>query len=532
MIIAKALGIEAGGRLLVEGVDFALYPGDKVGLVGRNGAGKTTLLRTLAGLRPAAVGTVAAQGVIGYLSQEAALPELERPEATALERILSVRRIGLLQRQMEEARRRMASGSGTERDRAIRRFARLEAEFELAGGYRAESDARRFAASVGIGAAEMAQAVATMSGGQRRRVELARVLFAETDLLLLDEPTNHLDLDAKAWLVDYLGGYPGGLLLVSHDLPLLDAAITSILAFEDGGLEHYRGTYSHYLEERERRREQRRRQRRHQEEQIAQLETTIRRFKGKTEKMARKASTMETRAERIRSRLVEVGGPGKSVRVRFPQPEPSGRVPLEGTGLAKAYGDNVVFVDVSVAVQRGERLLILGLNGAGKTTLLRILAGAEQPDLGRVTLGHRASVGYYAQEHEGIQPDATVLEHLQAVSAQPERVLRGVLGHFLLADRVDQPAGTLSGGEKTKLALAVLVVGGHNVLLLDEPTNNLDPQAKRALLEALRLYRGTVVLVSHDSGFVAELAPDRAVLMPEGEIAYFDESLLDLVALA
>ncbi|MBS1196058.1 MAG: yheS 1, partial [Actinobacteria bacterium] len=376
-------------------------------------------------------------------------------------------------------------------------------------------EARRFAAAVGIGDIEMAQPVATMSGGQRRRVELARVLFAETDILLLDEPTNHLDLDAKAWLVEYLGGYGGAMVVVSHDLPLLDAAITSVLAFEDGGLEHYRGTYSHYLEEGVRRREQRRRQRRHQEEQLAQLETTIRRFKGKTEKMARKATTVR-----------------RGVAVRFPQPVPSGRVPLEGTGLAKAYGDNVVFVDVNVRLERGERLLILGLNGAGKTTLLRLLAGVELPDLGTVTRGHQASLGYYAQEHEGIVPDATVLAHLQAVSAEPERVLRGVLGHFLLADRIDQAAGTLSGGEKTKLALAQLVVGRHNVLLLDEPTNNLDPQAKGALLAALRAYKGTVVLVSHDSDFVAALVPDRAILMPEGDMAYFDESLLDLVALA
>ncbi len=532
MIIAKGLAVEAGGRPLVQEADLALYPGDKVGLVGRNGAGKTTLLRTLAGLRAPLAGTVASSGVIGYLSQEAALPELEHPRATALERILSVRRIGTLQRQMEETRRRMAATTGAERDRAIRRFARLEAEFEVAGGWRAEAEARRFAAAVGIGDAEMAQPVATMSGGQRRRVELARVLFAETDVLLLDEPTNHLDLDAKAWLVEYLAGYGGALVVVSHDLPLLDAAITSVLAFEDGALEHYRGTYSHYLEEGERRREQRRRQRRHQEEQLAQMEATIRRFKGKTEKMARKATTMETRAERLRSGMVEVGRARRGVAVRFPQPEPSGRVPLEGAGLAKAYGDNVVFVDVSVHLERGERMLILGLNGAGKTTLLRLLAGVEAPDLGTVTRGHKTSVGYYAQEHEGIVPDATVLAHLQAVSAEPERVLRGVLGHFLLADRIDQPAGTLSGGEKTKLALAQLVVGRHNVLLLDEPTNNLDPQAKEALLGALRAYKGTVVLVSHDAAFVASLAPDRAILMPEGEMAYFDESLQDLVSLA
>jgi ATPase subunit of ABC transporter with duplicated ATPase domains len=230
--------------------------------------------------------------------------------------------------------------------------------------------------------------------------------------------------------------------------------------------------------------------------------------------------------------MVEVQKARRGVAVRFPQPEPSGRVPLEAKGLAKAYGDNVVFVDVEVHLERGERLLILGLNGAGKTTLLRILAGVEAPDLGTVTRGHKAALGYYAQEHEGIVPDATVLAHLQSVSAEPERVLRGVLGHFLLADRIDQPAGTLSGGEKTKLALAQLVVGRHNVLLLDEPTNNLDPQAKQALLAALRAYKGTVVLVSHDSDFVAEMVPDRAILMPEGEVAYFDESLLELVALA
>jgi ATPase subunit of ABC transporter with duplicated ATPase domains len=532
VIIAKGLAVEAGGRVLVTEADLALYPGDKAGLVGRNGAGKTTLLRTLAGLRSPAAGTVASSGVIGYLSQEAALPELEHPEASALERILSVRRIGALSRQMEAARHRMAATTGPERDRAIGRFARLEAEFELAGGYRAESEARRFGASVGITDDEMAQPVATMSGGQRRRVELARVLFAETDLLLLDEPTNHLDLDAKAWLVGFLGGYAGGLVVVSHDLPLLDASITSVLAFEEGRLEHYRGNYSHYLGEGERRREQRRRQRRHQEEQLAQMEATIRRFKGKTEKMARRAGTMETRAGRLRNQLVEVGTVHKGVSVRFPQPRPSGRVPLEGLGLGKAYGDNVVFVDVSLHLERGERLLILGLNGAGKTTLLRLLAGVEAPDLGTVTRGAHTSVGYYAQEHEGIQPDATVLDHLRAVSPEPDRVLRGILGHFLLADRIDQPAGTLSGGEKTKLALAQLVAGRHNLLLLDEPTNNLDPQAKAALLAALRGYQGTVVLVSHDAAFVAELAPDRAVLMPEGDTAYFDDSLLDLVSLA
>ena len=532
MIIAKGLTVTVGGRTLLEEADLALHPGDKVGLVGSNGAGKTTLLRILAGGRSAAVGTVARSGVIGYLSQETALPGLEGAGITGLDRIMSARPAGALQRQMEETRRRMALVAAAERDRLIRRFARLEAEFEAADGYRADAEARRFAASLGIAAAELERPVVSLSGGQRRRVELARVLYAETDVLLLDEPTNHLDLDAKAWLVGFIADYQGAFLVVSHDLPLLDSSITSVLAVEDGHLEHFRGTYSHYLEEGERRRKQRLRERRHQEEQIAQLEANVRRFKGKTEKMARRASAMETRAERIRDRLVEIRVSRRGVAVRFPQPEPSGRIPLEVVGLAKAFGDNVVFVDVDLTVERAERLLILGLNGAGKTTFLRILAGAETADLGEVKAGHRASIGYYAQEHEQIVPSASVLDHLRAMSVQPDQMLRGVLGHFLLADKVEQEAGTLSGGEKTKLALAQLVVGRHNVLLLDEPTNNLDPQAKQALLAALRSYGGTVILVSHDTEFVAELAPDRALLLPEGEVAYFDESLLDLVGLA
>jgi ATPase subunit of ABC transporter with duplicated ATPase domains len=207
-------------------------------------------------------------------------------------------------------------------------------------------------------------------------------------------------------------------------------------------------------------------------------------------------------------------------------------VPLAASGLAKAFGDNVVFVDVELAVERGERMLLIGLNGAGKTTLLRILAGVESADMGEVSLGHRASIGYYAQEHEQVIDGVTVFDHMRQVTDLPDGSVRSMLGHFLLADKVDQDAGTLSGGEKTKLALAMLVASRPNVLLLDEPTNNLDPQAKEALLDALTIYEGTIVMVSHDTDFVAQLTPDRAVLMPDGEMKFFDEELLDLVALA
>jgi len=532
MIIARDVAIEAGARPLINEASFSIHAGDKIGLVGPNGAGKTTLLRTLAGELEPADGTIRRSGVLGYLSQEAALKDLADNEVNALERVLMARDIGNLERRMEQTRAKMESADGAERDRLITRFARLDDEFTAQGGYVAKAEAKRFAASVGIKGDDLYQLVATMSGGQRRRVELARVLFAETDILILDEPTNHLDLDAKAWLIDFLAGYSGGLLVVSHDLPLLDKSITSVLALDGGHVEPYRGNYSYYIEERDRRRSQRIRERKHQDEKIARLEEGIRRFKGTTEKMAKRARSWETRVERIKDQRVEVGGKARRIAVRFPQPEPSGRTPLRASGLAKAFDHNVVFVDVDVDIDRGERMIIMGLNGAGKTTLLRILAGTETADIGEVEIGHKATVGYYAQEHEQIKAGVQVLDHMREVSQLPDRDLRTILGHFLLADKVDQDAGTLSGGEKTKLALAQLVVQRDNVLLLDEPTNNLDPQAKEALLGALRQYRGTLLLVSHDTEFVEALHPDRVILMPDGETGFYDESMLDLVALA
>ena len=533
MFVVRDVSISNGPRTLLTDASFTVQSGDKIGLVGRNGAGKTTMMRALAGERAVDGGTVLRTGRVGYLSQEAELPDLERTDVTALERILAARDIGALLRKIEDRRIAIEEAADDEkRDKLIAQHARLLEEFESRGGYSAEAEAKQTASSLGIGNDELDQPVATMSGGQRRRTELARILFSETDTLLLDEPTNHLDLDAKAWLMTYLSEYKGGLLVVSHDLPLLDESITSVLALEHGKLEPYRGNYSFYLEERDRRRVQRERERRHQENRIAQLEYTVNRFKGTTEKMAKRAKAMQTRADKLKAQLVDIGPIDRTVALRFPQPVPSTRTPIHAEGLAKSFGDNLVFVDVDVDIDRGERLLIMGLNGAGKTTLLRILAGVSDADLGEVTLGAKTSMGYYAQEHERIRAGVPVLAHMREVSALPDQELRSVLGHFLLADKIDQDAGTLSGGEKTKLALAQLVVSRPNLLLLDEPTNNLDPQARDALLDALHQYEGTIILVSHDTDFVAELVPDRAIMMPDGVTQLFDDTLLELVALA
>ena len=248
---------------------------------------------------------------------------------------------------------------------------------------------------------------------------------------------------------------------------------------------------------------------------------------------ARTAKTLDRRVERLAAHKVEAGRAQRTVRVQLPEPPHAGRVVLEVENLAKAYGRNTVFEDVSFDVGRGERLLVLGLNGAGKTTLLRTLIGELEPDLGEIRLGYQASLGYYAQEHEGIARGRSVLAHVREVTGLADQYLRALLGMFgLRGDLAFQDAGTLSGGEKTKLALTMLVAGKHNLLLLDEPTNNLDPPSRTAIGSALREWKGAMVLVSHDTEFVAELAPDRVLLMPEGTVDHWSDDLLDLVALA
>ncbi|HYT30139.1 MAG TPA: ABC-F family ATP-binding cassette domain-containing protein, partial [Actinomycetota bacterium] len=353
------------------------------------------------------------------------------------------------------------------------------------------------------------------------------------DLLLLDEPTNHLDNDAKAWLMRFLASYRGGLLVVSHDLMLLDAAITRILHLDDGGLVQYRGSYSQYREARRRDEVRQARVAERQQAEIARLAGLADAMRHQTTKRARIAKTLDSRVERLRSAAVAAPARHRRVRFRFPEPPHSGNVVLTAHGLAKSYGGPPVFEEVGFTLGRGERLLIMGLNGAGKTSLLRILAGETRPDRGSFRFGTGVSAGYYAQEHEGIEPGVDVLAHMTGRSTAPPQDLRALLGMFgLVGDVAFQDAGTLSGGEKTKLSLAQLVAGRHNLLLLDEPTNNLDPPSREAIAKALAGWPGAMVIVSHDREFVEALEPERILMMPDGALDFWSDDLLDLVALA
>ncbi|MGQ0831281.1 MAG: ABC-F family ATP-binding cassette domain-containing protein [Microthrixaceae bacterium] len=333
--------------------------------------------------------------------------------------------------------------------------------------------------------------------------------------------------------------YRGALLVISHDLDLLDEAITRVLhldRYDDaslGTMEEYKGTYSQYLVAREKDEVRLAKMAQRQAKEIDRLQTIVDRFGAKATKAAM-AHSIEKRITRLEAGAVEVSKGNRSVHVRFPSPPQSGRVALEGAGLAVRYGDLEVFRVVDLAVERGERLLIMGLNGAGKTSLLRVLAGERAADGGSFQLGHNVVAGYYAQEHEGIHAGRTILEHLrEQVPHAPDPMLRSIVGAMgLTGDKVHQDAGTLSGGEKTKLALGILVAGRHNLLLLDEPTNNLDPGSREAVAEGLRGWPGAIVLVSHDAQFVRDLEPDKVLLMPEGTLDHWTDGYLDLVELA
>ncbi len=532
MISTTGLEVRAGSSLLIENATLRIGRGDRIGLVGRNGAGKTTLTRILAQETEPASGSVNVTGTVGYLPQD---PRSGDPNEISKDRILAARGLNDVVRRMQEASLGMGTTDAAERDRLIGRYTRAEAEFEALGGYAVESQADAIAASVGLPERILDQPLGTLSGGQRRRVELARILFGGSEVLLLDEPTNHLDADSIRWLRKFLASYEGGFIVISHDTELLQDTVNKVWHLDANRreIDVYSMGWSAYLTARETDERRRKRERRNAEVQAETLRNQAERMRAKASK-AKAAQSMFKRADKVMAGLDEVRRSDKVAALRFPEPKPCGKVPLMATGLSRSYGSLEVFTDVDLAIDRGSRVVIIGLNGAGKTTLLRILAGVDQSDTGEVEPGFGAVIGYYAQEHETLDPTATVMETMaHAAPHLDDTKRRTVLGSFLFeGDAASKLTGVLSGGEKTRLALACLVVSGANVLLLDEPTNNLDPASREEILGALSRYEGAVVLVSHDPGAVAALNPERVLILPDGDEDLWNESYADLVELA
>lgn len=542
MITATDLEVRAGARILLapDGPDLRVQPGDRIGLVGRNGAGKTTTLRILAGEVEPYAGSVTRAGEIGYLPQD---PKVGDLDVLARDRVLSARGLDVLLTDLEKQQALMAEvADEDERDRAIRRYGQLEERFVALGGYGAESEAGRICASLGLRERVLTQRLRTLSGGQRRRVELARILFAASEsgagnstTLLLDEPTNHLDADSLGWLRDFLRLHTGGLVVISHNVDLVADVVNKVWFLDAvrGQVDVYNMGWQRYVDARATDEQRRIRERANAERKAAALRAQAAKLGAKATK-AVAAQNMLRRADRMMAALDEERVADKVARIKFPTPAACGRTPLVANGLGKTYGSLEVFTGVDLAIDRGSRVVILGLNGAGKTTLLRLLAGVEQPDTGVLEPGYGLRIGYFAQEHDTLDNDATVWENVRhAAPDAGEQDLRGLLGAFMFTGpQLEQPAGTLSGGEKTRLALAGLVASTANVLLLDEPTNNLDPASREQVLDALRSYRGAVVLVTHDPGAAAALGPQRVVLLPDGTEDYWSDEYRDLIELA
>ncbi len=516
----------------MENVSFRIATGDRIGLVGRNGAGKTTLTKILAGENLPAAGSVTNAGTLGYLPQD---PRTGDPEVVARDRILSARGLDSVVKRLREAEEQMGSSDQAIHEKGMKRYDSADAAFHAAGGYAAEAEAAQIASGLGIDERLLGQQLKTLSGGQRRRVELARIIFSGADILLLDEPTNHLDADSIVWLRGFLSTFSGGLVVISHDVELLEACVNKVLHLDANRAEVdvYNMTWKNYLQQRENDEHRRKRERANTEKTAETLLAQANKMRAKASK-AKAAQSMIKRAEKMMDGLEGVRAADKVAKIKFPEPAPCGKTPIMAEGLSKSYGSLEVFTDVDLAIDKGSRVVILGLNGAGKTTMLRILAGVDKADTGTVLPGHGLKIGYYAQEHETLDVSRTVLENMRTSAPQlSDSESRSVLGSFLFSgDDATKLAAVLSGGEKTRLALAILVVSSANVLLLDEPTNNLDPASREEVLAAIRSYKGAIILVTHDEGAVLALEPDRVLLLPDGDEDLWSADYLDLISLA
>lgn len=543
MIVTNDLEVRVGARTLLNapGQLLRVQPGDRIGLVGRNGAGKTTTMRILSGETKPFGGSVTTSGDIGYLPQDSREGNIDQ---TARDRVLSARGLDQLRSSMERQQEIMETTSDTsKRDAAIGKYSRLEEQYSSLGGYEADSEAAQICDNLGLEPRILDQPLKTLSGGQRRRVELAQILFAATNgsgksktTLLLDEPTNHLDADSITWLRGFLSKHEGGLIMISHDVELLGAVCNKIWYLDAvrGEADVYNMGFDKYTDARATDEARRRRERANAEKKAGALRDQAARLGAKATKAAA-AKQMVARAEKMIGSLDEVRVADRVAHISFPEPAACGKTPMNAKGLTKMYGSLEVFAGVDLAIDKGSRVVVLGFNGAGKTTLLKLLAGVERTDgEGGIVTGHGLKIGYFAQEHDMIDPDKSVWQNtIEACRDADEQDLRGLLGSFMFSGaQLEQPAGTLSGGEKTRLSLATLVSSRANVLLLDEPTNNLDPISREQVLGALRTYTGAVVLVTHDPGAVKALEPERVIVLPDGVEDLWNDEYMEIVELA
>jgi ATP-binding cassette, subfamily F, member 3 len=516
MIQLAALTKAFGDRTLLDAVSWQIDDRERVGLSGPNGAGKTTLLKMLAGIdEPDSGSVVKPNGLtIGYLPQDG----LHHSGRTLIDEVgLAFKPILDLRAEIARLEDRLADDAAPEHEHAdmLSRYSELQESFRRLEGYSIDLKIHTVLRGLGFSKEDIEKPTETFSGGWQMRIALAKLLLGRPGLLLLDEPTNHLDLEARNWLEEYLSDYPHAVILVSHDRFFLDAVVTRITEIGLRTLTDYHGNYSTYLRVREERMDRLRQQKHEQDEEVARMKAFIDRFRYQ----ATKAAQVQSRIKMLDKIIpIEIPPERKRVRFAFPDCAKSGRMVLELKGISKAYGTRQVFKDVNLHMERGDRIALIGPNGVGKSTLMRMLSGVEAPDTGTRTEGHQVVMQYFAQdEATRLDPTQTVYQTLAGnapIHMMPH--VRNILGGFLFSgDDVDKPVRVLSGGERTRLAVARMLLRPSNTLLLDEPTNHLDLDSKDVLLEALEDFGGTLIFVSHDRYFVDKLA-SKVIEIGEG----------------
>ena len=507
-----------GSQVVFDDVSWGVPDGARVGLTGPNGAGKSTLLKMVAGVLDPDDGQVAVPRgtLIGYLPQHI----IGIRGVTVLDHALAAfAELHELEKRREAMEHSLATVDPRSDDYAglLERYSAVCEEWEHRARYDIESETETVLHGLGFTGADMDRDCGELSGGWQMRVSLAQLLLKRPDVLLLDEPTNYLDLEARTWLEEFLVAYPGTVILVAHDRYFLDVAVDRIAEVLHGRITDYPMNYTRYLQERETRLELAQAAYENQKAEIERIEAFISRFRYQASKAALVQSRVK-QLERI-ERLPPPEGHERELRIRLPEAERSGRVVLEGKGLYKRYGEHVVYDHADLVIERGQRVAIVGPNGAGKTTLLKMLAEVVPIDGGTCRVGHNVRLGYFAQDHaEMLTTSRTVLDEMLSVAdAETAPHVRGLLGAFLFSgDAVEKRVGVLSGGERSRLALAKILLEPRNCLLLDEPTNHLDLTAKDVLLDALGAYGGTIVIVAHDR-YILDKLPTHVIEVGTGK---------------
>lgn len=506
MISFSRIGKQYGKQILFVDASFQLNPGEKVGLVGPNGAGKTTLFRMIVGEETPDEGdvTVPKKLTIGYFRQDV---EEMSGRSVLDEAIAGSGRLGDLHHELEELQHAMADPArADDLDRILARFGEVQEEYEHLGGYGLEAQAREVLHGLGFDDERIDGDVGLLSGGWKMRVAMARVLLGRPEVLLMDEPTNHLDIESIIWLEQFLKSLPGALLMTSHDREFMNRVVSKVAEIDGGEITVYSGNYDFYERERAIREANREAAYARQQAMLAKEQRFIERFAAHAAKAAQVQSRVKA-LEKIEK--IELPKKRKVVKFDFRQPARSGDQVVVVEDVSKAYGKRVIYSHLSALVRRGERWCVMGKNGAGKTTLLKIIAGVLPPDAGHVTIGASVKMGYFAQQAlDLLDPDLTIEEQLQKDFPQESiGVLRNLAGAFQFSgDDVDKKIRSLSGGEKTRLVIARMLLDPPNLLVLDEPTNHLDLFTKEMLIDALREFDGTMIFVSHDRAFLRALS--------------------------